>query len=401
MFQQYRIGIFFLILISFVSLASNKKLANVKGTDKRSVKRVESLPGITIVWEASSKQRLAPESGRGIGYCGYPRMVQLHDKTLVCVYEVSGGSIECMKSADKGNTWSAPVIIATRQNGINMAVPEILELNDHSLLVSYNPRPSPIDSTRHFGIRTKKSYNGGLTWTDERLLYEAGSTFEDGCWEPAQIQLPGGEIQLFFTNEGVYTSSNEQNISIFRSQDNGLTWTTQPQIVSFRSGKRDGMPVPVLSIDKNEILFSIEDNAVGQFKPSIIRSALKDNWSIVNDGNSSNRNSALKEKLSDDIYAGAPYLRQLTTGETILSYQSTEGRDKDWNNACMNVVVGDAKGKNFTGKTIPFDVPVNKCGLWNSLCVLDDNTIIALTSTNAFAAGATEVWMVKGHIKKG
>jgi hypothetical protein len=399
MFQPNRTVIFFLILIFVISLASFKKQVNVIDTGKGFVQRIEALPVKTIVWEAASKKRLAPESGRSIGYCGYPRMIQLYDKTLVCVYEVSGGNIECIKSGDKGNTWSAPVIVATRQNGINMAVPEIIELQDHSLLVSYNPRPSPIDSTRHFGIRTKKSYNGGLTWMDERLLYEAGSKFENGCWEPAQIQLPSGEVQLFFSNEGVYTKSNEQNISIFRSYDNGLTWTAQPQIVSFRSGKRDGMPVPVLSIDKKEILCSIEDNAVGQFKPSIIRASLKDNWRTLNNGKGDNRNRALKEKLSNDIYAGAPYLRQLTTGETILSYQSTEGRNKNWTNACMNVVVGNAKGKNFAGKNIPFDVPVNKSGLWNSLCILDDNTIIALTSTNAFALGATEVWMIKGHIK--
>lgn len=393
MFQQSRIGIIFLILMSFISHAGNKK------PDKSYLKRIESISGITVVWEAASKKRLAPENGRHVDYCGYARMIQLYDKTLVCVYEVSGGSIECIKSADKGNTWAAPVIIAARQNGINMAAPEILALSDHSLLVSYNPRPSPIDSSRHFGIRTKKSYDGGLTWTDERLLYEAGSKFEDGCWEPAQIQLPSGEIQLFFSNEGIYTDSNEQNISIFRSQNNGLTWTKQPQIVSFRAGKRDGMPVPVLSIDKNDILFSIEDNATGPFKPAIVTSSIKDNWRTVNDGNNFNRNNALKEKLSDDIYAGAPYLRRLITGETILSYQSTEGREKDWNYACMNVVVGDENGKNCTGKTIPFDVPLNKHGLWNSLCVLDDNTIIALTSTNAFAASATEVWMIKGHIK--
>jgi hypothetical protein len=77
-------------------------------------------------------------------------------------------------------------------------------------------------------VSAKKNYNGGLTWTDERLLYEAGSKFEDGCWEPAQIQLSSGEVQLFFSNEGIYTNSNEQNISIFRSHDNGLTWTAQP-----------------------------------------------------------------------------------------------------------------------------------------------------------------------------
>ncbi|MCA1482081.1 sialidase family protein, partial [Bradyrhizobium sp. NBAIM08] len=126
-------------------------------------------------------------------------------------------------------------------------------------LASYNPRPAKGNASGHYGIRTKKSYDGGLSWTDERLLYEAGSKFEDGCWEPSQIQLPSGEIRLFFSDEGPYTNSNEQNISLFRSLDNGLAWTAQPQMVSFRAGKRDGMPVPVLLKDKNEILFSIED----------------------------------------------------------------------------------------------------------------------------------------------
>lgn len=355
--------------------------------------------GKTIAWEQASLKRLAPMAGRSVGYCGYPRMIQLYDKTLICVYEVGGGSIECIKSADLGNNWSAPVVIATRQNGINMAVPEILELNDHSLLVSYNPRPSPISPSNHFGIRTKKSYDGGLTWKDERLLYEAGTKFEDGCWEPSQIQLPSGEIQLFFSDEGIYTSSNEQNISIFKSLDNGLTWTTQPQIVSFRSGRRDGMPVPILLKDKNEILFSIEDNAVGEFKPSIIRTTIADNWKTVTRATSENRNAALAKPLHDTIYAGAPYLRQLKTGETILSYQGTEGRNMDWSHSCMFVAIGDADGKNFTNQSIPFNVALNKQALWNSLCVLDDDTIIALTSTNAWSNG-TEVWMIKGRVKQ-
>lgn len=353
-----------------------------------------------IIWDQPSLQRLVPQTGRSVGYCGYPRMIQLHDKSLLCVYEVSGGNVECIKSLDNASTWSEPVIVATRQNGINMAVPEILELNDQSLLVSYNPRPSPIDAAKHFGIRTKKSYDGGLTWTDERLLYEAGSKFEDGCWEPSQIQLPSGEVQLFFSNEGIYTSSNEQNISIFRSFDNGLSFTTQPQIVSFCAGHRDGMPVPLLLKNKNEILFSIEDNTTGQFKPSIIRNNISDNWATVVTAQSSNRSSAMAPPLSATVYAGAPYLKQLKTGETILSFQSTAGRGIQWDLACMNVAIGDDNGKNFQHISVPFKVPQNKHGLWNSLCVMDDDTIIALTCTNAYTANATEVWMIKGHLVK-
>ncbi|CAN5533463.1 hypothetical protein BH11BAC5_BH11BAC5_38400 [soil metagenome] len=351
-----------------------------------------------ISWDPSSLKKLAPTNGSKANYCGYPRMIQLHDKSLICVYEVGDGSIESIKSIDLGSSWSVPVTIATRQNGINMAVPEILELKDHSLLASYNPRPSPIDSSKHFGIRTKKSYDGGLTWKDERLLYEADSRFEDGCWEPSQIQLPSGEIQLFFSNEGIYTHSNEQNISIFRSMDNGLSWTTEPQIVSFRAGKRDGMPVPVLLKDKNEILFSIEDNAVNNFKPSIIRGSIEGKWTSVVDGASVNRNAALATALPDSVYAGAPYLRQLKTCETILSYQGTTGRNKNWQQSCMFVTIGDADGRNFGQTSIPFNVPINKHGLWNSLCVLEDNTIIALTSTNAFSDKGAEVWMIKGHL---
>ena len=397
MYKQIKICIAFIV---FAAIACSKKTAGIPVAANEIIITTDTIKKIRIEWDTVSMQCLAPQKGRNVGYCGYPRMIQLQDKSLICVYEVSGGNIESIKSFDKGNTWSAPVIIATRQNGINMAVPEILELKDHSLLVSYNPRPSPINASKHFGIRTKKSYDSGLTFTDERLLYEAGSKFEDGCWEPSQIQLPSGEIQLFFSDEGIYTNSNEQNISIFRSLDNGLTWTAKPQIVSFRTGKRDGMPVPILLKEKNEILFSIEDNAVGQFKPSIIRTTIEANWNTVADGSSLNRNAALALPLADSIYAGAPYLRQLKTGETILSYQGTEGSGKQWERACMYVVIGDEHGKNFGNKSIPFDIPLNKQGLWNSLCVLDDNTIIALTSTNAYSDNATEVWMIKGNLMK-
>ena len=392
--------IFALLLLTFLALSSCSKKHISSGTAILPVQK-DTLTGLSIVWDNVTLQKIAPLQNRNIGYCGYPRMVQLFDNSLLCVYEISGGNIECIKSFDSGKTWTLPKIITSGSNGINCTVPEILELKDHTLLASYNLRPAVYDASKHFGISIKKSYDGGSNWQDERLLYQAGAAFEDGCWEPSQLQLPSGEIQLFFSNEGIYTNSNDQNISLLRSFDNGLNWTAKPEIVSFSAGKRDGMPVPIFLKEKNEILFSIEDNSAGQFTPSIIRNNLSDNWKTLADAGNPARTPALAMPLANTIYAGAPYLRRLQTGETVLSYQSTEGRNNQWDLSCMNVVVGDADGKNFRNKSIPFDVPLSKRGLWNSLCVLSDNTVIALTSTNAYSTNnETEVWMIKGYIVK-
>ena len=213
------------------------------------------------------------------------------------------------------------------------------------------------------------------------------------------MQLPSGEIQLFFSDEGVYTNSNEQNISMFRSFNNGKAWTLKPEIVSFRKGSRDGMPSPVYLSRSKEILFSIEDNGFTNFKPYIIRSNLINNWAKTVDGNSFDRNYALKDSLDEKIYAGAPYLKVLPGGNTLLSYQSTEFRQgkNDVGNAEMVVVIGDAEGRNFVNPTIPFKIPATSNALWNSIAVLKDNTIVALTSTNAYN-NSSGVWMIKGKI---
>ena len=347
---------------------------------------------IHISWDTTSLRYLA--NG------GYARMVELKNGKLICVYAASNGNTEIVYSNDRGNHWSEPVVVAAEENGVRMDAPDILLLKDNSLLVCYNPRPAGhnTDTSKRFAIRTIKSYDGGTTWKDDTLLYEASWQFKDGCWEPAALQLPSGEIQLFFSNEGIYTNSNEQNISLLRSFDNGKTWTSKPEIVAFRKGSRDGMPVPVYLPKTKEILFSIEDNGIVNFKPYIIRSTLADNWHTTVTSYSHNRKYALKDSLRVGVYAGAPYLIKLANGNTLLSYQSTQFRTgkQEVSNAEMIVTVGDAEGLNFTNPMIPFRIPVNTTALWNSVTVLKDNTIVALTSTNAYNKHG--VWMIKGKL---
>jgi hypothetical protein len=65
----------------------------------------------------------------------------------------------------------------------------------------------------------------------------------------------------------------------------------------------------------------------------------------------------------------------------------------------MKVVIGDEEARNFNRKSTPFIIKSDKSGLWNSISVLDDNTVVALTSTNTFStSGNTEIWMIKGRV---
>jgi len=106
--------------------------------------------------------------------------------------------------------------------------------------------------------------------------------------------------------------------------------------------------------------------------------------------------------LAYDVYAGAPYLAQLSRGEVLLSYQGTEDRiGNDLENAEMKVVIGNNQARNFGGKSVPFKVPNDKSGLWNSISVFNDDTIIALKSTRAFSSvNSVVVWAIKGKFFK-
>lgn len=314
----------------------------------------------------------------------YGRMARLKDRSILCVYESRGGIWAC-RSRDNGRTWGNGMSVATYPFGI-AANPEVLPLRNGWVLCAYNERPR--DGLHPFTIRTCFSRDGGVTWQAPATAYTADTRFENGCWEPALIQLPSGEIRLYFANENPYRASTEQEITMLRSRDNAATWSA-PERVSFRAGHRDGMPVPIILRGGKEIVMAIEDNGLnGNFKPSIV--------SMPVTGGPSQRWGALRTPLPDSTYAGAPYLRQMPSGETVLSAQVSP--DGDLGHAQMVVYVGSDRARDFGSPSMPFSLPPETAGLWNSLFVKDGSTITALSSTTV--RGVRGLWSIDGHMHR-
>lgn len=351
---------------------------------------------VRIAWDYTSMQQIA-EMG------GYPRLARLKDSSVFVIYETRTGDIHFKRSWDDGKTWSKASAVFSKfayssldgkTTVVNIANPEVKQLQNGDIIIACNYRPRQ-EEIAPYSIVIRRSLDNGRTWLPPQTLYVAAPRFGDGCWEPSLMQLPSGELQVYFANENPYRSSNEQEISMVKSLDNGQTWSSQCFTVSFRQGKRDGMPVPVLT-DK-DIIVAIEDNKIDQFKPYLVRTPISENWKQPVLSDSENRNYALDKTITDSVYMGAPYLLKLPNNQILLSYQTNENRAHDWELSTMEVTIGDQDAKSFGNRTRPFDVPLDKEAKWNSLALWDKHTVVALASTN-FKSKHIAPWIIKGYI---
>lgn len=351
-----------------------------------------------IEWDRASLLRIAEEGG-------YPRLCRLNDGSFLAAYENRQGDVVVKRSSNEGVSWDDPVTAyekfefvdpaSSASTVVNIANPEIVQLANGDILLASNLRPRK-EGLYPFSIALKRSVDKGRTWSQAQILYQAAPFFRDGCWEPSFLILPDGTVQIYFANESPYRNSDEQEISMIRSVDNGYTWSENPTTVSFRQGYRDGMPVAIH--DGTNIYLAIEDNLSGQFKPYIVRSTVGSPWIEAVRKDSPYRYSALRSPLPDTVYAGAPYLIRTANNIYVLSYQTTSNRSSDWERSTMEVQVSGVPS-DFSNPSQPFIVPLSKEAKWNSLADLGNNTIAALASTN-FEGEKIGVWMIKGKIKK-
>lgn len=345
--------------------------------------RHEPYKGSRIFWDNATRKTVFSSGG-------YARIIQLKDGRLMATCESKG--IVIAFSTDKGSTWSSPTTIVNNTNNVPNCVPDLVQLSDGTIVVGYNPRPStPYTADRRFGIRCKRSTDNGKTWSDEIFVNDASHTFNDGCWEPSFLELPSGELQLYFADEGPYTASNEQQISMCRSFDKGQTWTAA-QKVSFRAGYRDGMPSAIILQDGKTIALAFEDNGwagVNNFIPTVATCPLETNWNNYwVDAASQYRWQAVNYNYSPLYRGGAPYLRKLPWGETIISHQGENGNGANMPKLQMWVYVGNEQAKDFKAMSEPFG---GDNSLWNSLAVIDTGTVVAVGGMNG------RIDMIKGR----
>ncbi len=371
--------------IILLATASCSKSAASGGQED--IVKADPVSGIRIAWDGSSEQKIAQN---GV----YARVIRT-DGGYMAGFENDGCVF--VSSSEDGTQWSERRTVFARkiENGItvNAANAELVSLSDGTILCATNYRPT--GDGAHWSVGVSRSTDGGTTWSDPQVVYNADIHASEGCWEPSFLELPDGTVHIYFANEYPYKDSGDQEISMLESSDKGVTWSTEPKTVSYRKGYRDGMPVAGIFGDK--IVVAIEDNGVlgnGSFRPSTVRTSLNDPWKTPVLADSPDRDIALDDDIPASASCGAPYLLHLQGGGSLLSYQTTEGRD--WDHGTMVVAIGDDEAKHFTKRTNPFYVPVGKYCHWNSLMQFDDSTVLAVGTTDK--DGTESVWMKKGHV---
>lgn len=338
-----------------------------------------------VLWDISSEQRIF-ETGN------YARLITLQDGRLIAAAESYGpNGIKVCYSNDNGDRWTTPELIAPNPvNNISNCVPDLIQLTDGTIIVGYNPRPhGDYTVDRRFGIRCVRSTDNGETWSDPIYIYDASHTFEDGCWEPSFLEMPDGELHCYFANEHPYTSSGEQEISLCRSFDKGLTWSA-PERVTFRAGHRDGMPSAIITA-AGDIVVIVEDNGqpgYNGFRATTMRCTVEQNWhDCWVDGNSPNRHMIFANNTDKQNLSAAPYIRRLRNDYTLASWQGTNpltgGLD-------MFTAVGNKDALRFKQVAQPFHT-TDGDRQWNSVNVAFDNRVFALSSHGG-------IYLMKGSV---
>jgi len=355
-----------------------------------------STPNINITWDTASIK-----ISHDVYYAEYGRICRVNANTLLLTYHCGGvtdywNNIALRRSTDNGNTWSAAqILLADNVPGYyGFSDPDILLLKNGWLMLAFVGRGNPDDNT-HDNVQICISKDGGLTWSTPKIIALGRS------WEPGMVQLPDGDIEMFYSSEAKWwpSSSPQQDILFIHSTDNGNTWTF-PVEVADASGDRDGMPVPVLLNDNKGIVFSIE--SVNNFNsPWLMWSSTAARWNYAGDGTTQNGRRWLV--TNNTVFGGAPFLVQLSTGEILLSFQAADGRNigSDWQKSTMLIYAGNTVAKNFTRlNTEPWPgLPVNEGAYYSSIFLKDDSTAVLVTSRN-FPDGHSEVWWKEGHITR-
>lgn len=330
-------------------------------------------------------------------YGEYGRVERLGESdTLLLVYH--GGpntedwiNIYLRKSFDNGKTWASQEILMDLADYPGQywrfCTPEILQLQNGWILVAYEANARPDENLSSIQILVSK--DSGSTWGDP-IIYETGRT-----WEPSMVQLPHGEIELYYSSEAKWWGSDNlyQDIQVIRSTDNGESWS-DPRVIAYYPGRRDGMPVPTVLQGNKGVVFGIE--CVGSSNsPYIIHRDMNEPWILETSDFLNGPHRWLVSGFS--AHGGAPYILQLPTGELVYSAHIYRGGSWHQNNY-QEVLIGDNDAKKFESLSRPWGIPpMGEGAILNSLFLKDDSTIVTI-STRMFSNGSGGLYWLEGKI---
>jgi len=333
-------------------------------------------------------------------YADYGRVKRVgNSDTLLLVYH--GGennqdwlNVYMRKSYDNGDTWQDHQVMADISRYSNywrFCNPELIQLANGCILLAYTANGNP-ETNENCYLHILSSIDRGKTWEGPMLIQTGRS------WEPSMVQLPHGEIELFYSSEARWWPVTdgeymEQEIHMIHSTDNGQTWSF-PQTVAYYPGKRDGMPVPLLLKGNKGVVFGIE-TVNTNVSPFIVKRDLAGPWILTTTNFTNSPYRWLAGNFSG--HGGAPYIIQLPTGETVLSAHIYKGGDWHLNNY-MQVMIGDNDARHFTHLSTPWGVlPVNESAVNNSLHLKNSTTIVAISGRN-FPDGSGGIYWLEGTI---
>jgi hypothetical protein len=139
----------------------------------------------------------------------------------------SSSAMRVARSADAGNSWSAPqTLIADGAQFFNDKGSITADPTDASLVYAVWDR---VSAANHSTSTLVRSTDGGTTWEAARVIYDPGPSNQ--TLGNIIVVLPGGTLENVFTEIDSPTGA-AQNASLraLRSTDHGVTWSAPVQI---------------------------------------------------------------------------------------------------------------------------------------------------------------------------
>ena len=316
----------------------------------------------------------------------YPRLKKVSENNYLLFYNTGKTDPSCYvaQSSDLKN-WEkgTPLFEGTQSTYYATCDAVVLKNGDILAVASFRPTAwgDYTSDMSKSGLVLRRSSDGGKSWSDMKVIYTGMN------WEPYLLQLESGEVQCFFTHTAPYTylygynsAQRSSGVGLIRSYDNGSTWTPNvtgaPYAADIASQTYIGtwsgyakmfteqMP-SVVELHNGTMLMACEAKLdfVANSSFRVIVSRSYNNWAPL----------ALDEQGPTDkqtlaaSHASGPYVAQMKSGETVVSYYGTNG---------MNIVVGDSTGKQFSSASQPF--AEHNSSYWGSLEVLGSHALLGI-----------------------